>query len=479
MTHARTGKQYLSDLRDGRDVVVGGSRVADVTSHSALRGSANSIAALMDLHHDPDARDDLMTTCQETGETVPWSYALATDAAGVAARGRAFEIVARATAGLMGRSPDFLATLLASWYARSDFFGRRDPRFADNVRGYYRHARKLNLCHTHAISDPPRDRHLAGTGEPLTLRKVGETSEGIVVRGMKMLATLAPVADALLVYPFRPLGPDEAAQTLAFALPADAPGLRLLCRDPLARDAPLFDAPLSERFDEMDALCVFEDAVVPRDLVFIDGDVELANALRAETAMTTYQWHQTSVRAAVKAELLVGVAGLLARASGRDRQPPTRVMLGEMAAMVESLRALVTAAEATAAPGPGGRHLPATPPLGSSSVLASMFFPRFGEFLQLIGSSGLIMGPSERDLSGPAAELLRDYFTGDVLSPDEHAALLRLASELAVGAFGGRHLLYERFYLGPPDVLRERFLQMFDREKAEQYARGWLVLPGS
>ncbi|MFD2467712.1 4-hydroxyphenylacetate 3-hydroxylase family protein [Amycolatopsis silviterrae] len=473
MSNARSGKQYLADLRDGREVLINGGRVPDVTRHSALRGSAHSVAALLDLHNDTES--GLMTTCAETGERIPWSYALADEAAGVTARGKSFDTIARATAGLMGRTPDFLATLLASWYARSDVFG---PRFAENVRAYCRHARRYNLCHTHAISDPPGDRYLKDTGEPLAVRKVGETGEGIVVRGMKMLATLAPLADALLVYPFRPLTGDDAAMALAFVLPVDTPGLRLLCRDPFARGQKPFDAPLSERFDEMDALCVFDDVVVPWDHVFLDGDVDLANTMRAETAMTTYQWHQSSVRAAVKAELLLGVASLLARASGRDRQPAARVMLGEMAAMTEALRALVTTAEHAAAPGPSGHYIPGTVPLGSSAVLGSMFFPRFAEFLHLIGSSGLIMAPSEEDLSGPAGSLLRAYFTGDALSVDEHAASLRLASELAVGGFGGRQLLYERFYLGPPDVLKERLFAMTDRERVERYARSWLVLPG-
>jgi aromatic ring hydroxylase len=145
--------------------------------------------------------------------------------------------------------------------------------------------------------------------------------------------------------------------------------------------------------------------------------------------------------------------------------------------MVEAFRALVTAAEKTAAPGAGGYHAPATPPLAAFSVLSSIFFPRFNEFLQLIGSSGLIMRPAERDLSGAAASPLRDYFTGTDTNADEYAALLRLGTELAVGEFGGRHLLYERFYLGPPDVLKERLLQRFDKEAAEEFVRNFLVLP--
>src|SRR5262245_61856587 len=122
MTRMRTGEQYLAALRDGRDVFINGSRIADVTRHPALRGIAASVAGLLDLHHDPVTGHSLTTVCPDTGEANPWSYALATDSAGVAARGRSFEVIARATAGLMGRTPDFLATLLACWHASAEVF---------------------------------------------------------------------------------------------------------------------------------------------------------------------------------------------------------------------------------------------------------------------------------------------------------------------------------------------------------------------
>ena len=41
-------------------------------------------------------------------------------------------------------------------------------------------------------------------GNPYALRKVGETEHGIVVRGARILATLAPFADEIAVYPALP-----------------------------------------------------------------------------------------------------------------------------------------------------------------------------------------------------------------------------------------------------------------------------------
>lgn len=468
----RDGAEYLQALADGRYVTLDGAEVADVTKHPALRPGARSVARMLDLHVEPDGAD-VMTTVDDSGRRISRAYALAGSASEVAARGRCFERIARLSGGLMGRSPDFLATLIACWSAAADVFGAAGPR----VRAYHEYASSRLLCLTHAISDPPRDRFGTSGGEPLTLRKVGETGEGIVVRGMKMLATLAPIADDLLIYPFRPLGPGEGDRALAFAVPISTPGLRLLCRPGIAAGAPAFDRPLAERFDEMDALCVFEDVVVPWDRVFIDGDVELANTLRPRTGMTSYLWHQTTIRSAVKAELVFGTASLLTRLSSRDSDPSVQQKLGEMAALVEALRSLVTAAEAGASVDRFGWYTPSWAPLGASGVLGSEFFARLIELLQLVGSSGLIMRPTLGDLGSAYADDLVDYFTGADVAAQEHVAVLNLAADLAVSDFAGRQLLYERFYLGQPDALKQRYLAGVDRERAEALARGLLV-PG-
>ncbi|WP_292327591.1 4-hydroxyphenylacetate 3-hydroxylase N-terminal domain-containing protein, partial [Mesorhizobium sp.] len=48
-----TGAEYLASLRDGREVYINGERVADVTSHPAMRNSVRSLARLYDALHDP------------------------------------------------------------------------------------------------------------------------------------------------------------------------------------------------------------------------------------------------------------------------------------------------------------------------------------------------------------------------------------------------------------------------------------------
>ena len=65
-TRPFTGAEYMQSLRDGREVYIDGERIADVTTHPALRNSVRSIARLYDALHDPKRRD-VLTCPTDTG----------------------------------------------------------------------------------------------------------------------------------------------------------------------------------------------------------------------------------------------------------------------------------------------------------------------------------------------------------------------------------------------------------------------------
>ena len=149
--------------------------------------------------------------------------------------------------GVMGRAPDYLNVTFALFAARADVWARRgNERGAENLVRYYELMREHDLSTTHAIMNPQVDRSrpdaAAGAGE-IALHKVGETSEGIVVRGARMLATLAPYADEISIYPGSPLRPEDTAYALCFALPMNTPGLKVILRDSFAKPRPALRLP--------------------------------------------------------------------------------------------------------------------------------------------------------------------------------------------------------------------------------------------
>ena len=134
-------------------------------------------------------------------------------------RRRAIELTAAATAGMMGRTPDYLNVTFACFAGRADVWARRgNEQGAANLVAYQKEMRDRDLSTTHSIMNPQVDRTKPeaeqAAGE-VALHKVGETENHITVRGARMLATLAPYADELTIYPGSDIRPQDGNYALS------------------------------------------------------------------------------------------------------------------------------------------------------------------------------------------------------------------------------------------------------------------------
>jgi 4-hydroxyphenylacetate 3-monooxygenase len=273
-----------------------------------------------------------------------------------------------------------------------------------------------------------------------------------VVNGARMLATLGPLAEELLVFPSTVLKQEAAAEpfALAFAINCNARGLKFLCRDPFDLGRSHFDAPLSSRFEEMDCVVIFNQVLVPWERVFLCGDVARCNALYADTNAVVNMMHQVLVKNTVKAEFLLGLAAKIAEVTDALSLPHVRDRLAEMIIATQLMRSSLRAAEADAHQDHWGQFIPSRAPLDTARNLFPRLYPRLVEILQLNCSSSLMATPAEADFKGALLPELERYFaTAGALAKDR-VALYRLAWDVAGSAFAGRQVLYERFFFGDP-----------------------------
>src|SRR3989442_7196851 len=362
-------------------------------------------------------------------------------------RGRAEEFRAEVTCGLMGRLPDFMNALVTDAAAAHEFFGRYEPRFGDNLLRYYEACRDNDWCLTHTLIDPQIDRS-KGPAEQvdpaLALHLVKETDRGIVVHGARMLSTLAPFSNELWVGPFYPRKPGEEAYALCFAVPMETPGLKFICREPYDSGRRVFDRPLSSRFDEEDALAVFDDVLVPWERVFINGGIEASNYILGRAP--GYTLLQAVIRGTVKLRFMAGLACHVAEAIGRTAAPHVQAQLGELIAKVELANGLLRAsAQDVVAGRRDGTSLRAL------AATVWVFIPeaqmRAAEVIRQLSGSGLILTPTEKDFHNPEiAPYLEQYLGGKNLGARERVQLFKLAWDMLGEQFGSRQLQYEWFY---------------------------------
>lgn len=452
-TGARRGADVLARLRARPPAVwYGGEAVADVTAHPALRGGARTLAELYDLQW---RRPEVSLFVEpESGRQVARSFMMPRSRDELVSVSAAMKVQADHSCGMMGRAPDYLNRALTGFAAGAGFLAEGDPRFGANARRCYERARDRDLCFTHTLIAPQANRAvgLAAQRDPfLAARVKEETDAGLVIRGCRMLATL-PFADEIMVFPSTLLksAVDDAPYAFGLVLPSDTPGLRFLCRESVDYGRSRFDHPLGSRFEEMDAVVVFDDVHVPWESVLLYRDVERCNQAYARTGAVVHMAHQVVVKNIAKSEFMLGLAALLVDAIAVESYQHIQEKLAEIWVGMETMKAMLRAAEADAATDEWGILRPAWNPLDAARNLFPKLYPRMVEIIQQIGASGLVAMPTEQDLKGPLAEDVRRYYQAARADAFDRIPLFRLAWDAALSAFGSRQVLYERFFFGDP-----------------------------
>ncbi len=452
---ARTGKQFLEGLRKNPpNIYIDGEKIEDPTTHPFTKNGANSIAYLYDLQHKKELRDIMTYESPTTGDRVGMSFLETKTIEDLERRAKMHKVWADAALGFLGRAPDYMNNNLMAAARAADYFAQNDPRFGDNMRNYYEYVRENDLVLTHALTNPQVNRTARADqhDDPyIAMGLVEETPEGIVVRGARMMATL-PIADEILIFPSTVLKEQEELRryALAFALPTNTAGLSFQCREPLDTGRSHEDHPLGSRFEEYDAMVFFDDVLVPWDRVFLMNDVALANRAYGETGAVYQMAHQVINVKIAKTEAFLGVASAIVEMIGSAQFQHVQQKVAEIILTLETLKALKLSSEQNAYLDKYGTMTPAKEPINVARNLYPQLYPRMVEIIQLLGASGMIMIPTEKDRKGPKAKEINKFLQARNGSSDDRIKLFRLAWDMTLSSFGARQNLYEKFFFGDP-----------------------------
>ena len=479
---ARTGQQYV-DALDERPIQVeieGQQYTGRVSEIPQLRNVVRTYAALFDLQHDPGLRDVMTYESPSSGERVGVSFLQPQNVDDVVRRREASRVWAEYSLGNLGRTGDYCNSAIMAMAAAAEWFGQDERDYAENVRRYYEHVRENDLLLTHTLVFPQANRSVGPSQQKeqtLAARIVDRNDNGIVIRGARLLATIGPIADEILVMPSTVLKgtEDDAPYSYAFAIPCDAPGVRFLCRESFDLGRSHFDHPLGSRFEEIDAIVIFDDVLVPYERCFIVGQPELCNGIYTETGAVVHMTHQVVTRTRAKTEFILGLVSLLTEAIAIEQFQHVQEKTAEIIVALETCKALARAAEVDAAPNRFGLVTPAWAPLNACRNWYPRTYPRFVEILRQLGASGLMALPTEADAFGPGREDVERYLQSATLDGPERLRLFRLAWDTCLSAFAGRQSLYEYFFFGDPVRMAGALVAGYDREPLKQRVQEFML----
>ncbi|HEV2545843.1 MAG TPA: 4-hydroxyphenylacetate 3-hydroxylase N-terminal domain-containing protein [Stellaceae bacterium] len=463
----KDGAHHIASLHDDREVWLRGARVSDVTTHPAFRSAVASAAALYDFQAAPANLERMTIALPNESCRVNRAWQLPRSYTELVERRRALEVWAAVHYGFMGRSPDHVASTLAGMVMGIDVFRAHDPKRAAALLDYFDYARGNDLFLTYVIINPQADRSKTAheqADEFLTLGVVDEDAAGITVRGAKMLATSGIMANEVFVASIQPLQKGDERYAVAFCVPMDAPGLKILSRKSYEESAPSrFDNPLANRFDENDAILYFADVKVPWERIFINQSIELSQRQWHATPAHVLQNYQAQIRLTVKMTFLLGVARKIAETNGTLAFPGVRETLGQLAAEAGLVEGLVYGMEAkgTAA---GGYYVPDRHLLYSAQVLTQQLYGKVVTALRELAGGGMIMLPSGiEDFANPALrDLINKTQKSPAMAPEERVKLFKLAWDAVGSEFASRHTQYEMFYAGATFVTKGHAFRTYD-----------------
>jgi 4-hydroxyphenylacetate 3-monooxygenase len=463
----RTGKEHLESLRDGRVIYIGNERVADVTRHPAFRNAAATVAALYDMKADPANRE--VMTYEEDGGRHSIYFLRARSREDLQRRMLGHRRIADFTYGMFGRSPDHVASFVAGMAMKPDEL-KAPCGHGDNLVAYYRHARDNDLYVVYAVLPPQAARNpefYQRQNIPVpTLRVVREDDAGVVISGMKMLATGAVLANEIWIGNVIPLAPDQKNEAITCAISCNAPGLQLWSRQPFEPAAASeFDAPLAYRYDETDSMLLCDEVKVPWERVFVHGDALLARDIYIKTPSHCFGNHQSNVRYWSKMQLITGLCSKIAHATGADQVPAVRETLGRISSQEAMIAGMVNGQINACEDWPGGGYVCFNRRMMYAALeWCTQNYSRFVDDLRELCGGGVFQMPANISVmrDPDLARAFQTFWQTPQCDAVTRMKLFKLAWDLVGSEFAGRHQQYEKFYAGAPFIVRSHAFRETD-----------------
>lgn len=475
-----TGSEYIDRIdRLQMDIWADGHQVTGkVSEHPAFKGILKSQAALYDLQHDQSLQEIMTYTSPTSNEQVGTSYLQPRTKEDLVKRRKMVQQWALSTNGMMGRSPDYMNTVMMAFASSANLLDGEKNCFPENLVSFYEYVRENDISMTHTFINPQVNRqqyYLEDEDEePIAAKVVDRTDEGIIVKGARLLATQGGITDEIVV--FSAGGIQDEANGFAFSIPSNTKGLKFICRESFAGGDSTFNYPLSSRYEEMDTIVVFDNVLIPWERVFYYDNIRVSNSFMANSSFHPFTLHQTVSRQIVKTEFVLGVAQSIVDTINISEYQHVREKVAEIIITLETMKALVIKSEVEAELDEWGFMRPHHNTLQVASNIFPRAYARFSEIIQQLGASGLMSIPTEQAFQSSLRKYLDQYLQSKADDAETRVKIFRLAWELTMSAFGTRETQYERFFFGDPVRLSSNLYFTYDREPYVKRVKNFLEM---
>lgn len=437
----RTPQDYKASLRDERVIYYKGERVKDVTTHPVLQVAIKHASIDYAMAEDARYRDLAVVRDSETGDWISRYYHIPRTSDDLLQRSKLIE-----TATSLGRTLVVLIkeigtdALFALHMVARHMDDHMQTAYLPRIKAFYRYCADNDLAVAVAQTDVKGDRSQGPsqqTHPDYYVRIVEERPDGIVVRGAKIHTSVLTNANEVIVLPTRNMSEADKDYAVAFAIPVNTPGLKMICSPYGAPREGRLDHPITSQHKMTETLTIFDEVFVPRERVFLQKEWQYAGAL-AKTFVEFHRFTAISYKLPLT-DALVGAAQLIADYNGLTRASHIREKITRLIAYTQTLRALTTQAALNCRVAEEGIAIPSPLLVNVAKLHFAENYHQMIAYLQDISGGILVTAPGEADLRNPETRPFIDKYLGGKagVSAETRLRMLNMISELTAMDFGG------------------------------------------
>ncbi|MBO8180099.1 MAG: 4-hydroxyphenylacetate 3-hydroxylase family protein [Archaeoglobus sp.] len=352
----RTSDEYRQDLyRMKPNIYVRGKKVG--RDSPDLSGGINVISKTFDLVEDERFRDLLVAKSHLSGKKINRFTHINQSAEDLMKKQEMTRKLCQLVGGCIQRCMGCdavnglsVATFAADMEHGTDYH----KRFMEYVKEFQERDLVAACAQTDVKGDRSKRPHQQDDPD-MYVRVVERRSDGIVVRGAKNCITMGAVADEIIVVPTRAMTENDKDYSVAFAVPADTDGVKIISRTSRLRAHEGLEMPQGEIGDD-ENMIVFDDVFVPWDRVFMCGENKYAT-LAAHLFALFHRHSYTGCKPATT-DVIMGFGALIADYNGVYGRHNIREKLVELAATAELVYSAGIASAVHGQKTPAGTFIP-------------------------------------------------------------------------------------------------------------------------
>lgn len=316
----RTYEQYIASLKKMRpNIYKFDELIEDVTTHPATKRTVAGHGLIYKAEFDENLKDKVTTTSHLTGEPISRYLSVIRSAEDMYANSEMkrlmFHLTGTCTGGRCAGWTSLNAMFITTFEIDKEFGTDYHNRFLE----WLKQAQAGDITIAGALTDAKGDRTKKPSQQEdkdVFLHLVEKRSDGIVVRGAKVMICGVAAANEIFVLPGSGYKEEDADCAISFVIPRDTEGLTIVeTRHPsdIRDEEEGFDNPVQEG-GITQAFLIFEDVFVPNERVFMCGEYQFTGHAVSYFIMP----YRAAIGACVagQGDIKIGAAVLTARTNG-------------------------------------------------------------------------------------------------------------------------------------------------------------------